>query len=192
MYEVPVGFIFLPLARGRVATRAILWLVPTLLLGAAAFTVYGRIDLSPNAVSNGLVELAIAVGALPLPLLALFCGFRCVQHLLAVVWFTPLGVRAGPDVLELRFGPFGTASYPARELNIRYPFELSGDFDEGGFEHYLPEEEQIERLLPRIVPMRGGTALNQTMLKFLDGDEQGIARALRPAIELWRGRFAVE
>lgn len=183
------GHIFLPFSRGRAATRAILWLVPTLLLAALAFVVYSQLDFSPNAVSSRIVDFSIAFGGLPLPLLTIFCGVRAFQHILAIVWVAPLGVFAGSDVLELRFGPFGSAAYPARELDIRYPFELSGDFDDGGFEHYLPEEEQLARLLPRILHHRAAKPINRTMLQFLSGDEQATAHALRPAIELWRSQM---
>ena len=178
--------IFVPLARGRAATRAILWSVPALLLGAAVFVVYSRLHFVPTAVSNRIVDYAVAVAALPLPILALICAIRTVRYVLAVVWPSPVGVYADAQALELRLGPFGTAAYPAGELAIRYPFELSGD-DDGGFEAFLPEEEQMARLLPRITHPRAKRSIHRTILHFMAGGESEIAQALRPAIELWRG-----
>ena len=178
--------IFVPLARGRAATRAVLWAVPTLLLGAAAFTVYSRLNFVPTAVSNRIVDYAVAIAALPLPILSLICAVRAIRQILAVFWFAPLGAYASAQALELRLGPFGSATYPAQELSIRYPFELSGDEEDGGFEAFLPEEEQKARLLPRIVHPNAKPPVHRTLLRFLSGDEAQIAKALRPAIELWR------
>ena len=182
--------VFLPLSRGRAATRAILWSVPTLLLGAATFVVYGRLEFAPTAISNRIVDYAVALAALPLPVLAVGCAVRAVRHFLAVVWLSPLGIRADEHTLEMRLGPFGTATYPVGELDIRYPFELSGDFEDGGFEQFLPEEEQMARLLPRISHLRAKLPINRTMLRFVSGDEARIAAALRDAIERWRRQFA--
>ena len=180
--------IFLPLSRGRAATRAILWAVPTLLLGAAAFVVYSRLHFVPTAVSNRIVDYAVAVAALPLPVVCVICAIRTVRYLLVVVWPSSLGVYARTPALELRLGPFGTIVYPGRELIIRYPFELSGDEENGGFEAFLPEEEQLARLLPRITHPQAKKPIHRTILHFIAGGESDIARALRPAIELWRIR----
>jgi hypothetical protein len=140
------------LARGRAATRAILWAVPTLLLGATTIVIYGPLQFIPTSVSNRIVDYAVAIAALPLAAMGVVCGVRAAQHLLAVVWPSPLGLVANDDTLKLQLGPFGNVEYPVRELDIRYPFELSGDFDDGGFEQYLPEDEQMARLLPRTSP----------------------------------------
>ncbi len=181
-----MGPIFLPLSRGRAATRAVLWAVPTLLLGAATIVVYRPLQFAPTATSNHIVDYAIAIAALPLPALGVVCAIRAVRHFLAVVWFSRLGVYATEQSLRLQFGPFGTVVYPAKELDIRYPFELSGDFENGGFEQYLPEEEQIDRFLPRIIHPRAKLPINRTILQFVSADEALIASMMRPAIGQWR------
>ncbi len=177
---------FLPLSRGRAATRAVLLAVPALLSGAATFVVYSRLQFAPTAVSNRIVDYAVAVAALPLPMLAVLSAIRAVRHFLAVVWFSPLGIEANDDSLKLRLGPFGAVSYPAAELNIRYPFELSGDLEDGGFEQFLPKEEQMARLLPRITHPQARLPINRTILRFVTGDEAQVAAVIRPAIERWR------
>jgi hypothetical protein len=178
--------VFVPLSRGRAATQAVLWTVPSLLLGAATIIVYQPLQFAPTVVSSHIVDYAIAVAALPLPALSVLSAIRAVQHLLAVIWFSKLGVYASEGLLALRFGPFGTVEYPAKELDIRYPFELSGDFEDGGFEQYLPEEEQIGRLLPRITHPQAKLPINRTILRYVAGDETDIAAKLRPMIECWR------
>lgn len=184
--KAQMGFIFVPLSRGRAATRAVLWLVPALLLCVSCYLIYGKLNFSANAVSNRIVDFAVATAALPLVILMGFCVMRFVQYTLMVCWFSPLGVRAGAEFLELRLGPFGSAGYRSAELDIRYPFELSGDFEDGGFEQFLPEEEQISRLLPRILHQNSPRPINRTFIRFLRGDERAIANSLRPAIEYWR------
>lgn len=178
--------VFISFARGRAATRAVLWLVPTLLLAAVTFVVYSPLHFLPTATANHIVDWAIAVAAVPLPMLAAVCGIRAVRHLLAVFWLAALGVLADENSLCLRLGPFGTVNYPAHELDIRYPFELSGDFEDGGFEQYLPEEEQLARLMPRITHARAKLPINRTILRFVTGDEAQVAAMMRPAIERWR------
>jgi hypothetical protein len=181
---------FLPLSRGRAATRAVLCAVPTLLLGAATFVVYGRLQFFHTAISNRIVDYAVGVAALPLPVLGIVCVLRAARHFLGVVWLSPLGIQADDESLKLHLGPFGNVSYPARELDIRYPFELSGDFDDGGFEQFLPEEEQMARLLPRMTHPRAKLPINRTILRFALGEEAQIAALMRPAIEQWQKRYS--
>lgn len=145
-------------------------------------------QFGPTATSNRIVDYAIAIAALPLPAVGVVCAIRAVRHFLAVVWCSRLGVYASEISLRLHFGPFGTVEYPAKELDIRYPFELSGDFEDGGFEQYLPEGEQIARLLPRITHPRVKVPINRTVLQFVSGDEASIASMMRPVIEQWRRR----
>ena len=190
MPDVGTGSIFISLSRGRAATRAVLCAVPTLLLGAATFVVYGRLEFFPTAISNRIVDYAVMVAALPLPVLGIVCAIRAARHFLAVVWLSPLGIQADDESLKLHLGPFGNVSYPARELDIRYPFELSGDFDDGGFEQFLPEEEQMARLLPRMTHPRARLPINRIILRFALGDEAQIAALMRPAIERWRRRHS--
>jgi hypothetical protein len=184
--STPIGFIFVPLARGRAATRAILWSVPAFLLGAACFVIYGRLSFSRTAVSNGIVDYAVAVACLPLVIITIVCVIRAIRQLVAALWPAPLGVFASTDLLQLRFGTFRNSEYAVRELDIRYPFEFIDDSEDGGFEQYLPEGEQVARMLPRIKSSNSKELINRTILRYLAGDEAEIAAKLRPAIELWR------
>lgn len=185
-----LGSIIVPFARGRAATRAILWTVPSLLLGAACFVIYTRLSFSQTAVSNAIVDYAIAVAALPLVLLTIVCGGRAIRQMAAAVWPGPLGIFATPDLLQLRFGPFGHRAHPANELHIQYPFEMIDDAEEGDFERFLPEEEQRERLLPRIRHANAKEPINRTIIRYVAGDEAEIAAKLKPSIDLWRGLVA--
>lgn len=180
------AMVFIPFARGRAATRAVLWTVPAFLLGAACVLIYGRLTFARTAISNAIVDYAIGLATLPLIALAFLCGFRAIRYLAAVIWPAKLGVLASDGRLELCLGPFGHVVYPVEELDIRYPFELIDDPEEGGFEQFVPEEEQIERMIPRIKHATEKEPINRTILRFMAGEEKDIAVALRPAIELWR------
>ena len=103
------------------------------------------------------------------------------------VWPGPVGVFATSKALVLRLGPFRTRSFDVARLDIRYPFELSGDEDDGGFEAFLPEEEQKERFLPRLLHPDAKARINFLVQKFAAGPESEIAKALRPAFDRWRG-----
>lgn len=188
MTDTRENSLFIPLSRARAATRAILWAVPALLLGTATIVIYSRLEFIPTAVSNRLVDYAVAVASLPLTLVAVFCALRMLTQLLAVAWPPPLGIEAGEHSLALLLGPFGIKVFPADELDIRYPFELSGDSDDGGFEQFLPEEEQMARLLPRITHPRAKLPINRTILRFVAGDEAQVARLLQPMVARWRER----
>jgi hypothetical protein len=165
--------------------RALLWSVPALLLGAACALIYSRLSFMRTAVSNGIVDFAIALASMPLVLLVLVCGIQAIRNLVATLW-PGLGVLSSAGTLELRLGPFGHRVYSADELNIRYPFELIDDPEGGGVEQYLPEEEQIERMLPRMQHRAVKEPINRTILRYVVGDEAEIAAKLRPAIERWR------
>ena len=178
--------VFIPLARGRAATRAILWAVPALLLGAMLAVIYNRLQFRPTAVSSGIVDYAVAIAALPLVGFAVFCVGRMMQYFLAVVWPGPLGLHADGEYLQLFLGPFGNHCYRADELEIRYPFEMESDDEGGRFEQFLPEGEQLARILPRISHRTAKVPINRIILGFIGGDEPGIASRLRRVIEHWR------
>lgn len=177
--------VFIPFARGRAVTRATLWAVPALLLGAAAAIIFSRLDFRPTAVSSGIVDYAIAIAALPLAVVAVVSGLRTVQHVLAAVWPGPLGIQADREYLQLFLGPFGMRGYRVVELDVRYPFEME-DEDGGGFEQFLPEVEQMARMLPRIIHRGTKVPINRTILRFAAGDEAAIASGLLPVIQHWR------
>jgi hypothetical protein len=177
--------VYLPLARGRALTRAVLWAVPALLTGAAVAAIYPNLQFRSTAVSSAIVDYAMAIASLPLVAGALFCTFRALQHFLAAAWPGPLGVYADRDSLRLSLGPFGARGFVARELDIRYPFEMDDD-NSGGFEQFLPEDEQKARLLPSMNHRTVQRSVHRTILRFAAGDEAHVASRLGPLIEHWR------
>jgi hypothetical protein len=178
----------LPVSRSRAATRGLLCLVPALLLGATGAAIYSRLHFVPTAVSNRLVDYSIAVAALPCPIFTLVFGFRAVRWLFLSCWPGDVAIIADETALTLRLGPFGTRVYDTARLDVKYPFELSGEFDDGSFEAYLPEEEQLARFLPRLTHPDAPEPLNRTIRRFAVGAESDVAAALRSVIEHWRTR----
>ena len=182
------GITVWPVSRFRAATRGLFHAVPALLLTAASAAVYGRLHFAPTGVSNRLVDWSIAVVASPCPAAALVFGFHSVRWLLLFLWPSCVEIRADESTLTLRLGPFGTRAFDVARLDAKYPFEQTGDFEDGGFEGYLPEEEQLARFLPRITHPRATEPINRTILRFIAGSESEIAAAIRPVIERWRLR----
>lgn len=177
-----------PAGRVRALTRAVAWCVPTAATGLPAVLLFFRVDLSPSAMSSRMVELSLAAMAIPFALAALGCMFIALRWLLLAAWPARVGIVASAEALVLRLGPFGTRQYETAKLDVRYPFELVEDEDEedGGFEAFLPEDEQFARLLPRMRHPLNEEPLNRTMLKFVSGSEADLAAALRPMIQRWR------
>lgn len=180
--------VVLSVSRTRAATRGLLCLVPALLLGTATFAIYSRLSFVTTAISNRLVDYSIAVAALPCPLFTLLFGFRAIRRLLLSCWPGDVAIVADETALTLRLGPFGTRAYDAVQLDAKYPFEQSGDFEDGGFEAFLPEEEQRARFLPRLTHPDAPEPLNRAILRFAVGTEPDAAVALRPVIDHWRSR----
>ncbi|MDO8629788.1 MAG: hypothetical protein Q7R41_04785 [Phycisphaerales bacterium] len=180
--------VVLSVSRARAVTRGLLCLVPALLLGAATFATYSRLHFVPTAISNRLVDYSIAVALLPCSIFTLVFGFRAVRWLLLSCWPGDVAIVADETALTLRLGPFGTRAYDAGQLDARYPFEQSGDFEDGGFEAYLPEEEQRARFLPSLTHPGAPEPLHRTILRFAVGTEPYAAAALRPVIDHWRTR----
>jgi len=178
--------VVLPIARGRAATRALVCSVPAFLLGIATVLIYGRLNFVPTGVSNRLVDYSIAALSLPIPLISLWMTLKAVRWLLLALWPTRAAVVAEADTLTLRLGPFGTRTYDAQRLDVRYLFELSQDADEGGFEAFLPEEQQRDKFLPRILHPAAREPLNRIILRFVKESEPDAARTLRPLIDRWR------
>ncbi len=176
----------LPVDRSRALGRALLWSAPAVLLGAVTVMIYGRLHFSPTGVSNRLVDFSIAVVALPAPVSAILCGVHALRWALLGVWPRPVGVSAQADVLRLHLGPFGTRRYNTDELDVRYPFELSGDTEDGGYEALLPEEEQIATFLPRIHHPDAAEPLKRVIMRFCRGNESDVAALLRPMLDRWR------
>lgn len=178
--------IFHPASRSRAATRAILWSAGACLCGVVAFQIYTRLHFGPTLAGSRLVNISIAVIALPLPILTVALGIRAARWILLAAWPKRVGIRATAADLALELGPFGRARYDTARLDVRYPFELSGDETEGGFEAFLPEEEQLARFIPRMVHPAAREPIHRTVLRFAHGDEAEIAAVLRPAFDAWR------
>ncbi len=177
-----------PVARSRSMTRSVLWWMPAIILAAVAWEILRSLNFHRSAVSSRLVDYSVAVVALPIVLAALVCAFHGVRWALLAVWPGRLGVYAERDALVLRLGPFGVRRYDLARLEVRYPFESLEDADaeDADFEAYLPVDEQMATLLPRITHPNSDEPLNWVVLRFVSGPEAGVAATLRPAIARWR------
>jgi len=181
--------IVVPVSRSRALFRALLWGIPAFLLGAVSVMIYGSLNFVPSGVSNRVVDYAMGLAASPLPLAAAWSAWIALRWLALSVWGNPVEIVATSTTLTFCLGPFGKQTLNAADLEVRYPFELVDEEDEGGFESFLPEDEQLATLLPRIVAVGVKVPLQRTILQFAVGEEADIARTLRPAIEHWRSRY---
>lgn len=182
-----------PVARSRSMTRAVFWWMPAIILAAVAWELFRRLNFHWSAVSTRLVDYSVAVVALPIVVAALVCGFHGVRWALLAVWPGRIGVYAERDALILRLGPFGVRRYDLARLEVRYPFEALDDAngaEDADFEAYLPVDEQMATLLPRITHPNSDEPLNWVVLRFVSGPEACVAAALRPAIARWRADSA--
>lgn len=179
--------VFLPADRGKAVVHGLLWLAAAFLLGFLVVVIFQSLPFGRDNVANRrLVDYAIAVAALPIAAAALATLFAWLRWFLLGLWPGHVGIAATADALTFRLGPFGTRRYAASALDVKYPFELSGDFEDGGFEAFLPEEEQIAKFLPRIQHPAAREPLNRVILRFAKGAEPEIAAALQPALVVWR------
>jgi len=178
--------VFLPVARSKALVRGMLLGVAAALLGMTAGMIYVRIDFAAPGVSGRIVPASLAVLMFPFVIATFAVGNRAGRWLLLAGWPGPIGVFASPAELELRLGPFGTRSFDAAGLRVRYPFELSDEEAAGTFEAFLPEEEQIASFLPQIRHEK--ESVNRTILRFVGASEPDVASALRPVLEVWRGK----
>ena len=178
--------VFWPASRSRAATRALLWAACAFLLGFAALVVYRQLYFGPSVAGSILVTYSIAIAALPLPILAVVTAVAAFRWFAFALWPGRVGIFADERELSLRFGPFGSRSFDSARLDVRYPFELSGDFEDGGFEAFLPEEHQLASFLPRMTHPNAREGICPLILRFATGTEAEIAAALRPATQHWR------
>ncbi len=173
----------LPVARLKALTRAALWGIAFLILGAGAYLIYGGLSFRPTAVSNRIVDYSIAVVAAPIVVAAALCALRSLRWALLWAWPGQTEIRAAPDSLDLRLGSFGCWRFDVARLEVRYPFELPED---GDFEAFLPEAEQRESLIPRLLHPESPEPIGRTILRFVAGTEPEVAGTLRAAVDQWR------
>lgn len=173
--------LFLPLARGRMLLRGLVWGAGGFLLGVLAREIFSKLDFTRTGVHSRLVEASLAVVALPIAVGAAGCVWHGFRHLLVALWVGESGIILRANSLALRLGPFGSRDYPAGELAIKYPFELSGD--EESFEAFLPEQLQRATMLPRITHPSEKVPISRQILRFAQGTEPQIAQRIRPWVE---------
>ena len=178
--------VHIPAARLKAFVRAVWWGMSALLAGLLSYLVYSSLDWKPSAITSRLVEYSIAAAALPAPAILLYSAFKALRWVGLCLWPAGVGVHADERSLILKLGPFGTRNYDVARLDVRYPFELSSEVEDGGYEAFLPEEEQIARFLPQLLHPMSQEPLNRVMLRFVMGDEAAVAKAFRPIIDQWR------
>ncbi len=178
----------IPVNRWAALTRSILWAVAAVMAAGVLTPIHNSVNLRPNALSNRIVDYGLLVAALPIGIIGLVCLWKCIQWTLLVAWPGETSITADEDSLVMRLGPFGTRRYAARRLAMHYPFELADDGAEGGFESFLPEEEQRDTLLPLITNHGASEAINRTLLRFASRPEKELARQLRPVLDIWRAQ----
>lgn len=177
-------------SRSKALTRTIAWGAPAVICATVSFVLFSRLDLTPSGLTNRLVEFSIAICLLPVAVAAIWLTVVAARWFALAVWPGRLGVFAGPESLELRFGSFGTHRFDADRLNMAYPFEQDLDASECGVEAFLPEEKQRETLLPQITFPGEKTPINQSILRFVAPPEIEAAAALRSWIESQQARHA--
>lgn len=178
--------VHIPVARLQALVRGVWWGMSALLAGLLSYLVYSSLDWKPTAVTSRLVEYCIAVAALPALATLFYSAFKALRWVALCLWPTGVGVHADERSLVFKLGPFGTRAYDVTRLDVRYPFELSSDVEDGGYEAFLPEEEQVARFLPQLLHPMSQEPLNRVMLRFVLGDEAAVAAEMRPIIERWQ------
>lgn len=173
--------IFLPLARGRALLRGLVRFAGGLIFGIAAAAIFSKLDFTRTGVHSRLVEVSLALFALPFAVAAVGCVWHGFRYVLAALAVVELGVTLRATSMALRLGPFGSKVYPVAELDIKYPFEFSGD--EESFEAFLPEELQRATMLPRITHASEKVPISRQILRFVHRTEPEIAQRIRPWVE---------
>lgn len=179
----------LPVARGRVFVRGLLWALGALLVGLGVLTVVASLDFKPTGVSNRLVEYSIAAVLIPFLAGAIWCAVTAVRWMILAGWPSAVGVFVGGDALALRLGPWGTRRYAWDSLDVRYWFEHDPDDLAGMVEAFLPEEVQRAQFLPQICRNGESESINRMVLHRTGRSEQEAADALRDALAIHRHDF---
>lgn len=176
----------LPVARGRVLVRGLLWAVASVIVGFPVVRIVTGLEFTPTGVSNRVVEYAIVIALLPVAALAVWCGVTAIRWILLAAWPGAVGVFADGAGLTFRLGPWGTKRFALDRLDVRYWFQHDPDELTGKVEAFLPEDEQRDRFLPQIRHVGDATAINAVILRRTARSEREAADAFREVIARWQ------
>lgn len=179
----------LPVSRPRALERAVFRLAPGLLLMFIALQVVRGLQFQPSAVRNRITDYSLAIVMAPVIVAGLALIWTGGRWLVASLWPGRLDIVAEQGALDFRLGPFGRRVYPPEEIDVRYLFEMSGDFgddEDDIYESLQPPEEQQARYLPRIRHTHTNERLDQRIMHYVRMGERNAADALRPFIDAHR------
>ncbi|MEE9295303.1 MAG: hypothetical protein V3W34_10140 [Phycisphaerae bacterium] len=174
--------------RFRALERALMRLVPGGFLLFVSYRVLMALNFSASGISNRITEYSITVVILPLAIAGLVLVLRGLRWLAMAFWPGRLCIVADADALTFDLGPMGRHRYPTDRLDVRYLFEMPGDFQDEGksFEAYLDPRQQMEELLPRIRFPGEPDALEERITYYAPGTEKQLAETFRPFVEYMR------
>ena len=184
--------VMLGVSRTKALTRTAAWGAPAAVCSVAGVAMYRGLSFAPSGMYNRLVEYSVAVCLLPIVCAGAVFAILAVRWFLLAVWPGSVGIIADDDGILLRLGSFGTRRFDAAGLEVKYPFEQDEDIGESTVEAFLPEEQQRSTLLPRMTCPSSSEPINFTILRFTGMMEGEAAAALRPWVEAWQARYAVQ
>ena len=126
----------LPVARGRAFTRGLVWTVPAVLIAGTIFLVARPLNFAPTGTSNRIVDYSIALALIPFAIVGIAMAIKATSSLALAFWPVRLGVFLTEHGVRMRLGPLGVKSFDAARINVRYPFELIDEDDNGGVEAF--------------------------------------------------------
>ncbi len=178
----------LPISRGRAINRALLRLIPAVVMLMIASNVFSGLNLTPTAVSNRITDYSKLILILPLALGGLLIGLNGARWLITACWPGELGVVASTKGITLHLGAMASPHYPIDALTIRYLFEMDTDeLDEDLiYEALQPPEKQMAEMLPRIYVTGEREPLNNQLIQLCSGNEAQLAAALKPFVDFHR------
>ena len=189
----------LGVSRTKALTRTAAWGAPAAVCSVAGVAIYRGLSFAPSGMYNRLVEYSVAVCLLPIVCAGAVFAILAVRWFLLAVWPGSVGIIADDDGMLLRLGSFGTRRFASAHLEVKYPFEQDEETGESTVEAFLPEEQQRSTLLPRITcpgrhSLHAGSSepINFAILRFTGMMEGEAAAALRPWVEAWQARYAVQ
>jgi hypothetical protein len=176
----------LPVARGRVFVRGVLWATATAVVGLLLRTALRSLDLSPAGFSNRIVEYSKIALVVPLSLVALYLGLKASGWLLLALWPGWVGVTARDDELTLSLGPWGRRRLGVKRLEVWYWFEVPVAGRPALFEAHLPPEQQEREQLPQMRHPGLAGSVHEAILRYTGRREPEAAAALHPVVRRWR------